>query len=143
VVEVLAPTAAAAGTLDASAGAEGTPLHAAAAAGHDRALSALLAAGADPDVTVASSQATPLHLAVAAGHAGAVAALLEGGADADALNAQGSAPLHLAASKGNMPVLNALIGVWGGGSTGCGLKALPLLDLVHKCEHTLDPATVH
>jgi len=58
-------------------------------------ITALLAAGADPDA-VDNSGAAPLHRAVRTRCTGAVRALLEGGADVRRKNKSGSTPMKLA-----------------------------------------------
>ena len=57
-----------------------TPLHDAAKAGNAAAISALLAAGADPNAKDKNGE-TPLHTAASRGHTAAISALLAAGAD--------------------------------------------------------------
>lgn len=71
-----------------------TPLHYAAALGHDGFVQFFLDKGADPQVKdIASS--TPLHQAVRAGNMNCAKKLLKAGAYVDASDANGNTPLHL------------------------------------------------
>jgi ankyrin repeat protein len=71
------------------ADAEGnTPLHEAAKAGAEGAVSALLAAGADPNAT-AGDGATALHRAAQSGSSASIGELLKAGADPEMRDAEG------------------------------------------------------
>jgi ankyrin repeat protein len=58
-----------------------TALHSAIRSGNDKALRALLAAGADPDLAIVATGRTPLHLAAACGTTASVRILLAHGAN--------------------------------------------------------------
>ena len=80
-----------------------------AAARGDRArLSALLAAGIDPDARDREGRPA-LLLAVSSGQVGAVRALLRGGATPDAATRSGWTPLHGAAEAGGFDIARALV----------------------------------
>ena len=95
-------------------------LHRAAEAGDTETLQSLLAAGLDPDGTLAGQQLclseeqreraswTPLHRAAAAGQAAAVGALIAAGASPAARSSAGLQPLHLAAQGGHVSSILAL-----------------------------------
>merc|ERR1711948_43884 len=79
-----------------------SPLHLAAATGHERATRVLLACGCSPHLRNESvSGYTPLHLAARQGNSTSLEALLEHGGDACCLDALGFTPLHLAAQCGD------------------------------------------
>jgi ankyrin repeat protein len=79
-----------------------TALHFAAFFGGREAASALLAAGADPNLRSRNDFAVmPIHSAVAAAHGDVVAALLDAGADPNARQQHGWTPLHGAAQNGD------------------------------------------
>ena len=81
-----------------------TPLHLASGASDDSSrVSALLAAGADPDGLNARDE-TPLHRAAAARHLANVRLLLEAGADANKRDENGNTPLHLVVAYGRRSV---------------------------------------
>jgi ankyrin repeat protein len=83
------------------------PLPAAAFNKHAACVSALLAAGADPDArTIVDS--TPLHFPVG-GCPDSVAALLAAGASPSAANKYRGTPAHLAALHNHAPVLRQLL----------------------------------
>ena len=71
-----------------------TPLIRAAHNGHLAAVSALLAAGADPNAVDAGDN-TPLHWAAMRGHVEIITKLLKAGGDPASANAQGRAPADL------------------------------------------------
>jgi hypothetical protein len=86
------------------------PLLDAAARGDRARVSALLAAGADPDAR--DDEGRPaLLLAAASGQpgAGALRALLRGGADPEAATASGWTPLHAAAAVGDREAVGVLL----------------------------------
>jgi hypothetical protein len=80
----------------------------AAARGDGPRLSALLAAGADPEVRDGEGRPA-LLLAVASGHERAVEALLRGGARPDPTTGSGWTPLHEAARAGGLEAARALL----------------------------------
>ena len=90
----------------ASPAAADTDLHSAAYDGDAVTVSALLAAGADPNARD-SKGITPLHHAAGQGHTAALTALLEAGADPDACAGPGRTslftPLHSAVGAGIVP----------------------------------------
>jgi hypothetical protein len=78
-------------------GAGATPLHLAAAGGHDEVIRILLDHGAPIDAAARDrNQGTPLHWAIAGGKAESVEILLAAGADIHAENQHGQTPLDLA-----------------------------------------------
>ncbi len=72
--------------------------------------SALLAAGADPDVRTAEGE-TPLHLHVSARQpdTALVSMLVRGGADVNARNDTGETPLHVARKRNRLSVVRTLL----------------------------------
>ncbi|CBN73912.1 MHC_I C-terminus family protein [Ectocarpus siliculosus] len=82
-------------------------LHVAAARGAEKASTALMIAGADPNLRDRMNR-SPLHLAAEAGHRHIIGILLKG-ADVDAWNDRQETPLHLAASKGHAPCISELL----------------------------------
>jgi len=80
----------------------------AAARGNGSRLTALLAAGADPDARDAEGRPA-LLLAVASGQSSAVRSLLQGGARPDAATRSGWTPLHEAAAAGRLEAARELI----------------------------------
>lgn len=68
------------------------PIHWAASLGHHEAVSALLAAGADPNEPGGKNELRPLHYAAGRLSAKRVAALLAGGADPSLTDARGRTP---------------------------------------------------
>jgi ankyrin repeat protein len=96
-----------------------TPLHAAAASGHDEAARALIAAGANLEALTDNygrSQRrawTPLMLAASSGQAGMIRLLAEAGADPEGRTLDGAeeTPLMRAASAGHTEACRALIDV--------------------------------
>ncbi|KAI8937399.1 hypothetical protein NX059_005125 [Plenodomus lindquistii] len=87
-----------------------TPLHLAAAGGHQRAVAVLLGfpALSDPNALDASLQ-TPLHLAAAAGCEPVVQMLLDAGAHVQSKAANGWTPLHAAGCAGHDGVVKLLL----------------------------------
>ena len=88
-----------------------TPLHLAAFFGHTGTVAALVARGADLEARSANYMAnTPLCAAIAgATNRTTITALLDSGADANAEGAGGVRPIHLAASRGAIPVVRELM----------------------------------
>jgi len=76
-----------------------TPLHLAAAAGHDKLVALLLSAGANMNAA-ADGGWTALHWAAMRGHPEVVRILLNGGAEVDPRAQDGSTPLYWAAREG-------------------------------------------
>ncbi len=111
-----------------------TPLHLAAAKGHDQALLRLVSFGALPNKRNASGQ-TPLHRAACAGFDFCVTALLE--AEPSVVNAvdneNGQTALHLAAEDGHAGCVKLLVELGGAdrlirdkeGKTACDLARTP------------------
>ena len=87
----------------------GTPLMAAAGAGAAECGAALLAAGADPDVTVPGDDGTALFCAASAGCAASCAALLAGGAAVNVRDVEKSSPLLLACKQGAADAVAVLL----------------------------------
>jgi len=84
-------------------------LYAAAAAGHLKAVQALLKHGADPDTpALARYGDTPLLAAARFGHLEVVQALLDAGADPHIENRYGDTPRRYAEERGNYAMLQAL-----------------------------------
>ncbi|CAN0015470.1 unnamed protein product [Ectocarpus sp. 12 AP-2014] len=83
-------------------------LHVAAAQGAEKVSTALMMAGADPNLRDRMYR-SPLHLTAQAGHRHVIGILLKG-ADVDAWNDRRETPLHLAASKGHVPCISELLG---------------------------------
>lgn len=88
-----------------------TPLHLAAFFGQDPCVALLLAQGTSCDTRSGNAMAnTALHAALAGVSALAVVLrLVESGADVDARAAGGVTPLHVAASRGQRPVVDLLL----------------------------------
>ncbi|KAJ8388544.1 hypothetical protein AAFF_G00132580 [Aldrovandia affinis] len=84
------------------------PLRAAAWAGHEEIVSALLAHGAQPDRADREGR-TPLIAAAYMGHRGALEALLERGASVDLRDAGGRTALSVACGAGRAEVVGALL----------------------------------
>ena len=93
-----------------------TPLWLAARRGDRPTVEALLAQGADPNVSDALSQ-TPLHVAAEGGREEIVELLLSHGADPNAQDLWRQTPADLARGKGHKRVL-AVLGEWAGGLLG-------------------------
>ncbi|KAK7792802.1 hypothetical protein R5R35_013548 [Gryllus longicercus] len=86
-----------------------TPLHRASARGHAAVVCLLLRCGACPNATTACGF-TPLHMAACSDACGAcVRQLLGAGAIADMWARTGQSPLHVAAARGNVPAVRALV----------------------------------
>jgi ankyrin repeat protein len=86
-----------------------TPLYLAAAQGHERAVRALLASGAAPDLAT-STGVTPLMAAAAAGNPGAMTALIERGADVNAADTTiGYTALMAAAANNRVDAVRLLL----------------------------------
>uniref|UniRef100_A0A9J8APR5 Ankyrin repeat domain 50-like n=1 Tax=Cyprinus carpio carpio TaxID=630221 RepID=A0A9J8APR5_CYPCA len=88
-----------------------TPLLLASYEGHEEVVELLLEAGADVDESSGShpSAITPLLAAAALGHAGTVNRLLFWGAAVDGIDGEGRTALCLAAAKGSVEVVRALL----------------------------------
>ena len=82
-------------------------LNQAACAGHIACVHALLASGAD--VNMSPDGRSPLHSAAGNGEAEAVAVLLAAGADVNARDGEGRTPLHWAAENGHRSCVRRLI----------------------------------
>ena len=105
-----------------------------AAARGDRArVSALLAAGADPDARDHEGRPA-LLLAVDSGQAGAVRALLKGGAAVDAAAPSGWTALHVAADAGSLEVARALLDAGARPDLRDRVRGTPL-DLAEQADH--------
>ena len=76
-----------------------TSLHFACSGGHERAVTLLIAAGADFEAETRDNR-RPIHVAAAFGRANVVRALLAVGTDVEAKGPLGRRPLHLAAMNG-------------------------------------------
>lgn len=87
------------------------PLHLAAFFGHAAVVALLLASGASPSPLADSAQGnTPLHAALAGRYDDQVVrALLAAGADVNVADAHGVRPVHLAAARGYVAVLEQLV----------------------------------
>lgn len=85
-----------------------TALSASAERGHDKVVTLLLQAGADPNSRNKSSW-RPLHFAARNGHAGTVRILLASGANPNASQEEGGTPLHAAAQGDSLEVARILI----------------------------------
>jgi ankyrin repeat protein len=91
-----------------------TPLHVAVREGHEAAVRALLAAGAEVNAIDAPELQHPyrwnaLHLAVFTSRTGAAKLLIDKGADACAGDAWGVTPLHYAAANGEVELVKAML----------------------------------
>lgn len=71
----------------------------------------LLAAGANPNLTLSASKVPPLLLAAYAGHLAVVRSLVEGGANIHATNPQGGTALRSAADTGHIEIVRYLLGL--------------------------------
>ncbi|MEQ5835580.1 ankyrin repeat domain-containing protein [Marinobacter sp. NFXS9] len=92
--------------------ADGTPLTAAATAGHDRIAWYLLQQGADPNLADASGQ-TPLIAASAEGSQRLVKLMLSAGAGVNASGSDGTTAVAAAAEAGNLSVMRTLLDAGG------------------------------
>lgn len=98
------------GTVSAEAADGFTPLHLAAFFGHPKAITLLVATGADPDAVAGNpTRVRPLHSAVASRNAAAVHAVLEGQPDVNAQQAGGFTALHAAALHGDEAMVDMLL----------------------------------
>jgi ankyrin repeat protein len=87
-----------------------TALHFAAFFGGGAAASALLAAGADPNLRSRNDfEVMPIHSAVAGRHGDVVAALLDAGADPNVRQRHGWTPIHGAAEHGDVETVDRLL----------------------------------
>ena len=87
---------------------EATPLHHAAAGGHEAAVRLLLERGAEKSSKTTVGE-TPLHLAVFNGHEAVSRLLIERGADVSSKTNEGATPLYFAASEGFEEVIRLLL----------------------------------
>lgn len=87
-----------------------TPLHDAAWNGNTEIAAFLIAHGADVNARHPEAGSTPLYYAIVTGHAEMVELLLRSGADPSIRYRDGQLALHLAAGRGNVRVLAALLG---------------------------------
>jgi ankyrin repeat protein len=85
-----------------------TPLHLAAADGHETAVEFLISHGADIEAKSKEGQ-TPLHLAAALGRKTVVEFLISHGADIEAKNAGGATPLHGAVRRVQLLLVEVLL----------------------------------
>ena len=89
---------------DESAAMDGwTPLLVAAQQGSPGVIAALLAKGAQPNMSLPEDGTTPLMLAAQNGHSGAIKALLAGGAKVNAVDIDGATALHCAVLRVRSP----------------------------------------
>lgn len=87
-----------------------TPLHAAARSGHLAVVDLLLAAGADPAAQARRSKTTPLFNALLNDHVSVVKRLLAENVPLDGIQGgKGFAPLHAAARRGKVELVNLLL----------------------------------
>lgn len=86
-----------------------TPLHLAAAQGHNEVIALLLDSGADINVQENEYGATALHLAVDRKHFESVQLLIARGADVNARDTKGGTVLYTAAHLGVVDILTALL----------------------------------
>lgn len=94
--------------IDARCRKEGTPLAAAAEAGREANVGALLRLGANPNVQDADRR-IPLHQAARSGSAACVTLLLDGGSALDPITRNGNTPLYLAADAGHVDAASVLL----------------------------------
>ena len=85
-----------------------TPLHRSCSKGSAERVTALLKAGADPEIR-SPSGFTALHFAAIRGRTSVVNLLLQAGVEIDPKNIKGNTPLHCAAEKGSRSVAASLI----------------------------------
>jgi hypothetical protein len=105
----------------------------AAARGDGPRLTALLAAGADPEARDAEGRPA-LLLAVASGRERAVEALLRGGARPDPLTGSGWTPLHEASRNGTLEAARALLDAGAGPDPRDRIRGTPL-DVAEQAGH--------
>jgi hypothetical protein len=86
-----------------------TPISNAAANGHTEAITALILAGADPNISCEPSGFTAIHWAAESGHAQAITALIQGGADPNIADKDKRTPFYIAASNKHSEALEALL----------------------------------
>lgn len=99
------------GTVSAEAADGFTPLHLAAFFGRPKAVTFLVATGADPDAVAGNpTRVRPLHSAAASRNAATVHAVLKGRPDVNAQQAGGFTALHAAALHGNEAMVDLLLG---------------------------------
>jgi ankyrin repeat protein len=98
-----------------------TPLHVAAAEGHEGVVRKLLAAGCDKDKADKDGD-TPLHVAAAEGHEEVVRQLLAACFDKDKANDGGMTPLFCAAQEGHEGVVRELL------SSFCDVSGVVMLE---------------
>jgi hypothetical protein len=86
-----------------------TPISIAANEGHTEAISALIQAGADPNIPCDPSGFTAIHWAAESGHAEAITALIQGGADPNIADKDKSIPLSIVDAKRHSKAFEALL----------------------------------
>lgn len=86
-----------------------TALHYACRHGHYNVCKLLLDKHASPNVQTRSGEVTPLHRAAYCGYANIVTLLLQRGADPLLQDSDGKLPLHKAAEKGHLPIVQQLV----------------------------------
>ena len=85
-----------------------TPLHDAAWAGDSKMVRFLIDRGADVNARHLEAGSTPLHYAILTGRPAVVNLLLDAGADQRIPYRDGDVAIHLAASRGNLQILQML-----------------------------------
>lgn len=131
VCQLLAPSARAAGVLDAANSAGWVALHLAAARGHEGVARTLVKGGAAVDArNEVQGGVAPSHVAAREGQVAALEALLESGGDANAADATGATPLHGAAARADDACVALLLRHRADASTRCGESGTTAQDLV-------------